>query len=132
LAACVTGKDGSDVKLDAATIAAGGAARAARSTAHATDLAPIIDDIRSTGASSLREIATGLNERRIPTARGGQWSAVQVQRVTMQRLNRPRQGIERLIRALREEQRAAFARWRSGGDGRESGDPGHRSIALRF
>jgi hypothetical protein len=29
----------------------------------------------------LREIAAGLNERGMPTARGGQWSAVQVQRV---------------------------------------------------
>lgn len=74
-------KDGSVVKLDAATIAAGRAACTARSVARATDLTPIIDDIRATGASSLREIAAGLNERGIPTARGALWSAVQVQRV---------------------------------------------------
>jgi ABC-type hemin transport system ATPase subunit len=30
---------------------------------------------------SLRAIAAGLNERNIPTARGGEWSAVQVARV---------------------------------------------------
>src|SRR5271166_877348 len=55
--------------------------RGAKSAARASDLAPIIADLESTGASSLREIAAGLNERGIPTARGGLWSAVQVQRV---------------------------------------------------
>ena len=74
-------EDGSVVKLDAVTIAAGRAARTARSAARASDLAPIIADIKATGANSLREIAAGLNERGIPTARGGLWSAVQVQRV---------------------------------------------------
>jgi hypothetical protein len=33
------------------------------------------------GAMSLREIAGGLNARGIKTARGGEWSAVQVKRV---------------------------------------------------
>ena len=74
-------KDGSVVKLDPETIAAGRAARTAKAVARAADIAPIIDDIRATGASSLREIAAELNGRGIPTARGGQWSAVQVQRV---------------------------------------------------
>jgi DNA invertase Pin-like site-specific DNA recombinase len=74
-------EDGSVVKLDAATIAAGRAARAAHSAARASDLAPIIADIKATGANSLREIAAALNGRGIPTARGGEWSAVQVQRV---------------------------------------------------
>jgi hypothetical protein len=46
-----------------------------------TDIAPIVADIKAKGARSLREIAAGLNERGIPTARGGEWSAVQVQRV---------------------------------------------------
>ena len=62
-------------------IAAGRAARTAKSAARAIDLAPIIADIKTTGASSLREIAAELNGRGIPTARGGEWSAVQVQRV---------------------------------------------------
>jgi DNA invertase Pin-like site-specific DNA recombinase len=74
-------QDGSIVKLDLDSIAAGRAARTARSATRAIDIAPIIADLKSTGASSLREIAAGLNERGIPTARGRFWSAVQVQRV---------------------------------------------------
>ena len=54
---------------------------AKRVDARATDLAPIIAELRAAGATSLRAIAAGLNERSIPTARGGQWSAVQVSRV---------------------------------------------------
>jgi hypothetical protein len=51
------------------------------------DLKPIIEDLRATGpgASSLRQIAAGLNRRGIPTAREKSWSAVQVKRV-MERL----------------------------------------------
>jgi DNA invertase Pin-like site-specific DNA recombinase len=48
---------------------------------RAADLHPIISDLRLTGAKSLREIAAGLNERHIPTARGCEWSAVQVKRI---------------------------------------------------
>jgi len=48
---------------------------------RAADLAPAIEDLQANGATSLRRIAAGLNERGIPTARGGEWSAVQVQRV---------------------------------------------------
>ena len=49
------------------------------------DLKPIIADLRATGASSLRQIAAGLNKRGIPTARGAAWSAVQVKRVLERR-----------------------------------------------
>ncbi len=48
---------------------------------RANDLAPIVDAIRAEGAVSLRQIADGLNRRGIATARGCQWSAVQVGRV---------------------------------------------------
>jgi DNA invertase Pin-like site-specific DNA recombinase len=48
---------------------------------RAADLRPIIADLRAGGASSLRQIAAGLNRRGIPTARRGAWSAVQVKRV---------------------------------------------------
>lgn len=49
------------------------------------DVLPIIESIRSEGATSLRQIAAVLNERRIPTSRGtGEWSAVQVMRVLNQ------------------------------------------------
>jgi hypothetical protein len=37
--------------------------------------------IQAAGASTLRQIAAELNALEIPTARGGEWSAVQVQRV---------------------------------------------------
>lgn len=48
---------------------------------RASDLLPVIDAIKADGAVSLRRIAAGLNQRGIPAARGGQWSAVQVARV---------------------------------------------------
>lgn len=52
-----------------------------RAQARANDLAPIIEDLQAAGKTSLRAIADGLNELGISTARGGNWSAVQVQRV---------------------------------------------------
>jgi hypothetical protein len=45
------------------------------------DALPIIEDIRKSGAVSLGEIAAELDERGIQTRRGGDWTAVQVQRV---------------------------------------------------
>ncbi len=42
---------------------------------------PAIAKIKASGATSLRQIAFGLNALEIPTPRGGEWSAVQVQRV---------------------------------------------------
>jgi DNA invertase Pin-like site-specific DNA recombinase len=54
---------------------------AKRADARAADLTPTIAELQAGGATSLRDIAEGLNDRGIPTARGGQWSAVQVQRV---------------------------------------------------
>lgn len=64
--------------------------RAARADRRALDLAPIIGEIREEGGSSLREIATGLDEREIPTARGETWTASAVKRVIdrLQRLER--------------------------------------------
>jgi DNA invertase Pin-like site-specific DNA recombinase len=55
--------------------------RSARALKRASDLLPVIEQVKADGAASLREIASVLNERGIPTARGGSWSAVQVQRV---------------------------------------------------
>ncbi|HVJ07431.1 MAG TPA: recombinase family protein [Acidisarcina sp.] len=48
---------------------------------RANDLAPIVEAIKAEGGVSLRQIADGLNRRGITTARGGQWSAVQVKRL---------------------------------------------------
>jgi DNA invertase Pin-like site-specific DNA recombinase len=57
------------------------AALQSHADARAAEIAPIIRDLQATGAASLRDIANGLNEAGIPTARGqGQWSAVQVKR----------------------------------------------------
>jgi DNA invertase Pin-like site-specific DNA recombinase len=56
-------------------------ARQARSEARAADLAPIIKELQEAGKTSLRAIAAGLNERGIPTARGGEWSSPQVMRI---------------------------------------------------
>lgn len=60
---------------------AGNAANAAKARRRAADLAPIIDELRAGGASSLAALAAGLNERGITTTRGNAWSPVQVSRV---------------------------------------------------
>src|SRR4051812_36231855 len=58
----------------------GRARRAETTSERVADLRPIIADVQASGASSLRQIAARLNQRGIPTARGGMWSAVQVKR----------------------------------------------------
>jgi DNA invertase Pin-like site-specific DNA recombinase len=55
--------------------------RSAVAEKRAADLLPVIRHIQGAGASSLRDIAAELNEKGIPTPRGGDWSAVQVSRV---------------------------------------------------
>jgi DNA invertase Pin-like site-specific DNA recombinase len=57
------------------------AKRGAAATSRANDLLPVIRAAQAGGASSLRQVAEVLNQRRIKTARGGEWSAVQVVRV---------------------------------------------------
>jgi hypothetical protein len=42
---------------------------------------PVIAEIQGQGTTTLRAIAAELNTREIDAPRGGQWSAVQVQRV---------------------------------------------------
>jgi DNA invertase Pin-like site-specific DNA recombinase len=58
-------------------------AKAARSNKAAADafaarVLPLIHDIQKTGATSLHAIAAALAARGVPTARGGQWTPVQV------------------------------------------------------
>src|SRR4051812_46492189 len=48
---------------------------------RAMDLRPVIADLRAAGATNLSQLAAGLNQRGIPTSRGGTWSATQVRRV---------------------------------------------------
>jgi DNA invertase Pin-like site-specific DNA recombinase len=57
------------------------ATRQATARSRASDLAPIIEELKASGAVSLRQIAAGLNAKGIKAARGGEWTAFQVQRV---------------------------------------------------
>jgi len=59
----------------------GAEARRTRAAARAKDLAPVIEAIRTEGITSAPGIAKALNERGSPTARGGKWQALQVQRL---------------------------------------------------
>jgi hypothetical protein len=58
---------------------------------------PPVPSGRATGKTSLRAIASGLNDAGIPSARGGKWSSPQVMRM-----------LERLD-PFREEKEAAAA-----------------------
>jgi hypothetical protein len=49
------------------------AAIARNADRHAQDLAPVIANIRASGATSLRAIAEELNARGMLTRRGGRW-----------------------------------------------------------
>jgi DNA invertase Pin-like site-specific DNA recombinase len=55
--------------------------RTEKADKRAANLLPTITQIQASGASTLRQIAAGLNQRNITTVRGGEWSAVQVKRV---------------------------------------------------
>ena len=68
-------------RLTAKARAAGNATVAQRSRDRALDLAPLVKELQMAGCESLRAIAAGLEERGIPAARGGKWSAVQVARL---------------------------------------------------
>ncbi|WP_247992069.1 recombinase-like helix-turn-helix domain-containing protein [Bradyrhizobium sp. 186] len=57
------------------------AVRTAKARSRATDLAPIITQLRQEGVHSLRSLAAGLNTKGITAARGGEWSAAQVRSV---------------------------------------------------
>jgi hypothetical protein len=61
---------------------AGRRAHAKNADARAAVLAPTIAEIRASGVTSMRGIATALNARNIPTQTGRKtWQAVQVRRV---------------------------------------------------
>jgi DNA invertase Pin-like site-specific DNA recombinase len=56
----------------------GTAAVKANAGRFAANVLPIIRQIQAAGATSLNAVAAQLNERNIPTARGGRWTHVQV------------------------------------------------------
>jgi DNA invertase Pin-like site-specific DNA recombinase len=58
------------VKPTAKMRAASTAVIQGRANARAADIAPVIAQLQAAGATSLRDIAAGLNEQGIPTARG--------------------------------------------------------------
>ena len=66
-------------RLTANAQAAGRAALQARAGGRLP--CPIVQELQAAGCESLRAIAAGLEERGIPAARGGKWSAVQVARL---------------------------------------------------
>jgi DNA invertase Pin-like site-specific DNA recombinase len=76
------------VRLTKKARAAGTAAMQAKARARAMDLAPTVKELQASGCESLRAIATGLDERGIPAARGGKWSPVQVMRL-LETISRP-------------------------------------------
>jgi DNA invertase Pin-like site-specific DNA recombinase len=57
------------------------AVRAGRASGRAADLRPMLDQLRADGATSLRQLADGLNRRGIPAPSGGFWHANSVRRV---------------------------------------------------
>ncbi len=57
------------------------AARRAKAQSRAAELAPIIEELKASGADSLRRIAAELNARGIRAPRGGAWKQEQVRRV---------------------------------------------------
>jgi DNA invertase Pin-like site-specific DNA recombinase len=69
------------VKLTARAMAAGRAAQREKALSRAADLMPTIKELQAAGFESLRAIAAEMEQRGIPTARGGKWSAVQVSRL---------------------------------------------------
>jgi hypothetical protein len=61
--------------------ALGTAARQEQARKRAEDLMPTIKELQASGCTSLQAIAAALDERSIPAAQGGQWSATQVMRL---------------------------------------------------
>src|SRR5690606_20025121 len=61
------------------------AVRTAKAAEFAANIAPVIASIRADGATTVRAIAEALNERGVPTPRGGQWGPSQVQRLLEKR-----------------------------------------------
>jgi DNA invertase Pin-like site-specific DNA recombinase len=60
---------------------AGAGSNKREADAFAANVLPVIESIKVSGITSHRGIAATLNERRIETARGGAWTAVQVGRI---------------------------------------------------
>jgi DNA invertase Pin-like site-specific DNA recombinase len=75
-----TGALGNKTNLAEAS-AKGAKAQRVEADAFAANVLPLITNIRAAGATSLRAIAAELNARKVETVRGGEWTAVQVDRI---------------------------------------------------
>jgi DNA invertase Pin-like site-specific DNA recombinase len=76
------GDRGKGTAFTAENNGAGRIALTARSEVRARELAPVIDELRTDGVTSLHGLAKALTACGIPTARGGaEWTAMQVSRV---------------------------------------------------
>jgi hypothetical protein len=53
----------------------------AAADAHAKALGPTIRELCAAGITSVRAIAAELNDRKVPTVRGGEWHATSVARL---------------------------------------------------
>jgi hypothetical protein len=53
----------------------------AKAKAQATAMLPILRTLRSEGITSVRAITAALNQRGVPSARGGKWHATPVARL---------------------------------------------------
>jgi DNA invertase Pin-like site-specific DNA recombinase len=71
---------GNRTNLEAARAAAAKSSKAA-ADAFASNVRPIIDQVRCAGATSYRAIASALNARGVKTSRGGRWEAATVRNV---------------------------------------------------
>ncbi len=56
----------------------GNEAKALRARARARDLLPVMEELRAAGTTSLAGLARALNERGVPSPRGGRWYASSV------------------------------------------------------
>jgi hypothetical protein len=82
----VISSGGKSAKLTAKTHSAATATIHRVANERATNsIAPIIAELQAGGAISLQDIAAGLNQRGITTARGGTWSEKQVARILARR-----------------------------------------------
>src|SRR5689334_13650833 len=64
-------------------------AKATKARQGAMTMMPIIEQLQAAGITSAGGIAKALNQRGISAPRGGQWQAVQVQRVVARASRRP-------------------------------------------
>ena len=58
----------------------------------AANVLPLIDSIVAAGAISAQAVAVALDQRCIPTARGGRWTAIQVGRIRQRSVELTRRG----------------------------------------